>query len=80
MKPGGSLRLRGTLPERLAGAAVELVVERTPSSVPEGLSAEKGDRAMLANFERANRFEVARTTLLTRAPMSSSPRGFSCSG
>jgi hypothetical protein len=66
VSPGGSLRLRGTLPDRLAGAAVEVVVERTPASVPEGLLAEKGEKAMLANFERANRFEVARTTLLTR--------------
>ncbi|MGL4550487.1 MAG: C25 family cysteine peptidase [Gemmataceae bacterium] len=60
--PGGVLRLRGTLPERLSGAAVEVVVERTPASAPEGPAAGEG----VEDFERANRFEVARTTLLTR--------------
>jgi hypothetical protein len=61
---GKTINIRGALPERLAGANVRLTLERPTSSEPERLEAlpkapaDKRDRAMLANHERANRFAV----------------------
>lgn len=68
VRPGTTLEVRGTLPARLRGAAVEVRLERTPASVPDGLeavSARDRDRALLANFARANRFELAREAVAT---------------
>lgn len=64
--PGGVLSVRGLLPARLSGSAVEVVVERTPASLPVGAESMPGREAIVSSFERANRFEIVRTTLLTR--------------
>jgi hypothetical protein len=62
------LTVRGTVPTRLAGAKVQLTLERTAGSAPAELERppkEPGplgkvkDRVMLANHERANRFVLA---------------------
>jgi hypothetical protein len=61
---GEPLTVQGELPERLAGAAVRLTLERPASSEPADLqplpaTGEERDRVMLANHERANRFVLA---------------------
>jgi hypothetical protein len=62
------LNVKGALPKRLAGANVEIIIERTPASVPVGLAkvptkGAKRDELMLANHELANKFTLARKTL-----------------
>jgi hypothetical protein len=67
MRPGKTLLVRGSLPVDLHGARVRATLERSPSSVPEGLvpvPKEPGaarDRALLANHARANDFIVAQS-------------------
>jgi hypothetical protein len=65
LQPGGKLHVRGKLPARLAGARVRLTLERTVGSTPVGLEelppetgpqAERREKVMLANHERANQF------------------------
>lgn len=64
-KAGTEVVVKGALPRRLAGADVEVVVERMPASVPVGLAKvpAKGpgrDKLMLSNHELANNFVLAR--------------------
>jgi hypothetical protein len=63
--PGEKFAIRGTVPQRLAGARIRLTLERTVDSKPENLqevpnstraNAAERDRILLANHERANRF------------------------
>ncbi len=64
ISPGQKMTVSGKVPARLGGARVRLTLERTVNSVPIDLQtmpkqpgAER-DRVMLANHERANRFEL----------------------
>jgi hypothetical protein len=62
--PGAAITVTGEVPQRLEGAMVRLTLERPPSSTPADLeplpkSPEAARaRVMMANFERANRFEL----------------------
>jgi hypothetical protein len=61
---GETITVQGELPERLAGARVRLTLERPVSSEPADLqplppAGEEHDRIMLANHDRANRFDLA---------------------
>jgi hypothetical protein len=64
LTPGKPLLVRGSLPPHLRGAQVTAVLERPPSSQPEGLlpvpekPGAARDRALLANHARANDFAV----------------------
>jgi hypothetical protein len=66
--PGRPLTVRGTLPARLAGAAVRVAVERPLSGAPADLEPvpdgppQARARATLANHERANRVVLAERT------------------
>jgi hypothetical protein len=64
---GGTVTVTGQVPGRLEGARVRLTVERPVTSVPEGIEPlpqdpAARDRALRANWERANRFAVAEAT------------------
>jgi hypothetical protein len=63
VKPGGELRVRGRLPERLAGARVQVTLERTAGSMPAEAGPPKPD-----SFERANRFVLAEAEPVTDGP------------
>ena len=72
-RPGGVLTVRGEIPAQLVGGSLEVVLERTPASVPARLlpvpaSGEGRDKAMLANFAAANRFTLLRVAATTRGP------------
>ncbi len=62
--PGTSIRVRGTLPDRMRGATVRVSLMRSPASGPLDLetvpmkAGRDKDKALLANYRRANRFEV----------------------
>lgn len=63
--PGQPLELAGELPPRLRAARVQVLILRTPASVPAGLEAVPAagpprERALLANHRRANDFVLAR--------------------
>ena len=65
VRPGKVLSVAGSVPAPLAGARVRVILERTAGSEPldlEPLPKTPGperDRVMLANHQRANRFELA---------------------
>ncbi len=64
-KPGGEVTLTGTLPARCKGGRVEVSLERTAGTSPEGLvpvPEKKGaerDAAILKNHQAANDFRIA---------------------
>jgi hypothetical protein len=70
--PGERLKVRGTLPEGMTEARVEVSLERLPGSLPGGLVVvprQPGlarDRAMLANHEKSNRFALVTETIAVR--------------
>jgi hypothetical protein len=70
---GETLTVMGTLPKRLQGAEVRVTLERPVSSLPPDLEplpkegpAATIERLMLANHERANRFELAASAATAR--------------
>jgi hypothetical protein len=72
-KPGETITITGTLPERLKGAKVRLTLERLPSStapdlepLPKNELPAKVDRIMLANHERANRFALSSSEITAK--------------
>ena len=67
-KGASMLNVKGMLPKRLAGANIEIIIERTPASVPVGLAevppkGPKRDELMLSNHKLTNKFTLARKTL-----------------
>jgi hypothetical protein len=63
LDPGATLTAKGKVPPRLAGAKVQLTLERSVGSLPDDLEPlpkdASRDRVLLANHDRANRFIVA---------------------
>jgi hypothetical protein len=64
-KPGGTVTIKGTVPERCRGGRIEASLDRTAGTAPEGLEAvPKKDapgyyKAVMSNYYKANDFRVA---------------------
>ena len=70
--PGTSMRVSGTLPDRMRGATVRVSLMRSPASIPldlETVPSKPGperDGVLLANHRRANQFEVVGRTVVSK--------------